>query len=77
LSYVIDPDVYSVKLDEVRTYLFTFPWDIYQNALRYQDYYPSGLPGMVPTEWDANPQSHNPYQDEAWWELTAYQRPER
>jgi hypothetical protein len=65
---------YSLVLDGVRNYLYTFPWDIYQNALRYQDYYPSGLPGMVPTEWDANPQSHNPYQDEAWWELTAYQR---
>ena len=34
LDYINDPDIYSTKLDEVRSYLYTFPWDIYQNALR-------------------------------------------
>lgn len=70
MDYNNEPDLCSTKLDEVRTYLYEFPWDIYQNALKDQNYYPGNQPG-VPTEWDDNIPSDN---DEAWWELTAYQR---
>jgi len=70
LAYNEFPDFYSGKLDDIRNYLFTFPWDIYQNALKYQNYYPSSQPG-VPAEWDDNMPSDN---DQAWWELTDYQR---
>lgn len=74
LDYINDPDIYSTKLDEVRTYLFTFPWEIYQNALKYQNYYPGDLPGVVPTEWDDIPYPGGTDGDQAWWQLSAYQR---
>ena len=77
LDYNRDPDGYSLVLDGIRNYLFTFPWDIYQNALKYQNYYPGDLPGMVPTEWDDNPYPGGTDGDQAWWQLTDYQRARR
>jgi hypothetical protein len=74
LDYTNYPDIYPTKLDEVRNYLFTFPWDIYQNALKYKNYYPGDLPGVVPDDWDDEPQSDVTGEDEAWWELDYYQR---
>ena len=65
---------YSLVLDGIRTYLFEFPWEIYQNALKHQNYYPGDLPGMVPDGWDNNPLDDDTNEDEAWWQLTAYQR---
>jgi hypothetical protein len=73
LDYNRDPDGYSLVLDGIRNYLFTFPWDIYHNALRDSCYYScfEPIPSTVPTEWDANPDDDD---ESVWWNLDEYQR---
>ncbi|MDY0152477.1 MAG: NosD domain-containing protein [Candidatus Cloacimonas sp.] len=76
LNYENNSPQYSDDLDDIRNYLFTFPWEIYQNALRDSCYYPrfEPIPSPVPTEWDNEPQNDVTGEDEAWWQLTDYQR---
>jgi len=71
LNYENNSPQYSDDIDDIRTYLFTFPWEIYQNALKYHNCYPGDLPGVVPTEWDADP---NDDDESVWWDLDEYQR---
>jgi len=67
---------YTQQLDDIRTYLYQFPWEIYQNALKNQDYYPTvePIPSAVPNGWDIEPPNNVTGEDEAWWQLSDYQR---
>lgn len=73
LDYENNSSLYSEALDSIRTYLYTFPWEIYQNALRDSCYYPhlEATPTNVPDDWDVDPNDNDA---SVWWDLDAYQR---